>query len=93
MYNYNVNFFSGILTTSSLDLPENLPDDFTATSSYFSYKWIFVTIALLCFFIVIISVIVVYKQFKRGQETLQTMSTDDANYTPMQQDDISHDYN
>lgn len=74
------------MSTVSLDLPE----DFTVTSSYFSYKWIFVTIVLLCFIIVIISGTVIFKQLRRRQETV---STDDANYTPMQQDDIAHDYN
>nr|XP_034335060.1 uncharacterized protein LOC105341179 [Crassostrea gigas] len=77
---------NGILSTVSLDLPE----DFTVTSSYFSYKWIFVTIVLLCFIIEIISGTVIFKQLRRRQETV---STDDANYTPMQQDDIAHDYN
>lgn len=67
----------------SLDLPE----DFTVTSSYFSYKWIFVTIVLLCFIVVIISGTVIFKQLRRRQET------DDDSYTPMQQDDIAHDYN
>lgn len=33
---------------------------------------------------------VIFKQLRRRQETV---STDDANYTPMQQDDIAHDYN
>lgn len=63
---------------------------FVCTSIYFSYKCILVTIVPLCFIIVIISGTVIFKQLRRRQETV---STDDANYTPMQQDYIAHDYN
>lgn len=38
----------------------------------------------------IISGIVISKQLRHREETV---STDDANYTPMQQDYIAHDYN
>lgn len=38
----------------------------------------------------IISGTVIFKQLRRRQETV---STDDDSYTPMQQDDIAHDYN
>lgn len=70
------------LTTVSLQLQEEI-------DCHSAYKWLFVTMVLLCLFFGIISVTFIFKQFRRRQETV---NTDVAYFTATLQDDSIRAY-
>lgn len=70
------------LTTVSLQLQEK-------TDCHSPYKWLFVTMVLLCLIFGIISVTFMFKQFRRRQETV---NTDVAYFTATLHDDSIRAY-